>query len=238
MHSSDHDNLESATVPKIALWTRRDLARAAWTMTGMEISGFNAWWSTRAKAMAYVHWGCPPLILAIAAWNGARGRDSLASMPPEDGVAFEQWYGGLTFELIDEETGSENQTKVNARASLEVLTDVSGRSGDKFFFSPDVGRPVWRNDSLYTQYGEVLSSGAFVRMMPIDNSTCENYADWTEEYRHEIRQALERQRQLEEIEKTVRQAYRDTLVEQIRVKLPKEEFDAVYDQGFTHGRGY
>lgn len=103
---SDHDNLEYAMAPEIALWTRRDLARAAWAMTGMEISEFDHWWATRVKAMASARqdWGCPPLILAIAAWNGARGRDSLAAMPPDDGAAFEQWYGGLTFELTDEET--------------------------------------------------------------------------------------------------------------------------------------
>jgi hypothetical protein len=42
-------------------------------------------------------------------------------MPPDDGAAFEQWYGGLTFELIDEETVVENQTKADEHAALEVL---------------------------------------------------------------------------------------------------------------------
>ena len=102
--ASDRDNLEYAAAPEIALWTRRDLARAAWTMAGMEISGFDIWWPARVKAMCSGQWGCPPLILAIAAWNGARGRDSLVVMPPEDGAAFEQWYGGLSFEIIDETT--------------------------------------------------------------------------------------------------------------------------------------
>lgn len=97
---SDHDNLEYATAPEITFWTRRDLAREAWAMTGTEISGFDAWWLTRIKASTHQYWGCPPLILAIAAWNGARGRDSLAAMPPSDGAAFEQWYGGLTFEQV------------------------------------------------------------------------------------------------------------------------------------------
>lgn len=32
--SSDHDRLEYAAAPEIALWTRRDLARAAWAMPG------------------------------------------------------------------------------------------------------------------------------------------------------------------------------------------------------------
>lgn len=110
---SDHDNLEYATAPEIAFLTRRDLARAAWAMTGTEISRFDVWWQTRVKAMASARrdWGCPPLILAIAAWNGARGRDSLAAMPPDDGAAFEQWYGGLTFELTDEETVVEDRPR-------------------------------------------------------------------------------------------------------------------------------
>ena len=101
---SDRDNLEYATAPEILFWTRRDLARAAWVRTGMAIAGFDVWWSTRVKAMASsrLDWGCPPLILAIAAWNGARGRDSLAAMPPDDGAAFEQWYQRLVFELTEE----------------------------------------------------------------------------------------------------------------------------------------
>ena len=32
----DRDNLEYAAAPEIALWTRRDLARAAWTMAGIQ----------------------------------------------------------------------------------------------------------------------------------------------------------------------------------------------------------
>ena len=100
---SDRDSLEYATAPEIAFWTRRDLMRAAWAMTGAELSGFDAWRSTRVKAMTFGGWGqgCSPLVLAIAAWNGARGRDSLAAMPPDDGATFEQWYQGLVFELTD-----------------------------------------------------------------------------------------------------------------------------------------
>lgn len=84
-------------------WTRHDLARAAWVTTGAEVSRFDDWWATRIRATTSASWcNCPPLILAIAAWNGARGRDSLAAMPPDDGAAFEQWYYGLTFELTDD----------------------------------------------------------------------------------------------------------------------------------------
>jgi hypothetical protein len=129
--------------------------------------------------------------------------------------------------------------KINdeAGASRIEVVDESGRSGDKFFSSPDVGRLVRRDDLLYTQYGTVLSSDAFVRMMPVDNDAHENYADWTEEHRREVREAFERQCHLEEIEKAVRRAYRGALVEQARAKWATEEFEAVYDQGFAHGRG-
>jgi hypothetical protein len=124
------------------------------------------------------------------------------------------------------------------RPSRIVVVDEADRFGDKFFFSPDVGRLVQRGGSLYTQYGTVLSSNTIVRMMPVDYGAHENYADWTEEHRREVREAFERQGQLEEIEDTVRLAYRDALVEQARVKLTAEEFDAVYGQGFARGRGY
>ena len=86
--------------------TRHDLARAAWLMTGAGPSGFAGWWATRARASTSARYCCPPLILAIAAWNGARGRDSLATMPPDDGAAFEHWYYGLTFELTDEDNAA------------------------------------------------------------------------------------------------------------------------------------
>jgi hypothetical protein len=87
-------------------WTRHDLARAAWLMAGAAVSGFNSWWATRSRATTSTRWCCcPPLILAIAAWNGARGRDSLAAMPFDEGAAFEQWYYGLSFELTDEDDG-------------------------------------------------------------------------------------------------------------------------------------
>jgi hypothetical protein len=77
---------------EVASVQRRDLARAAWTQAGAEILDFDSWWATCAVALTSARWGCPPLILAIAAWNSARGRDRLITMPPVDGAAFETWY--------------------------------------------------------------------------------------------------------------------------------------------------
>ena len=98
-------------------WTRHDLARAAWLTAGTATAeaallsaAFEHWWSTRIRVSTGACWGCPPLILAVAAWNGARGRDSLAAMPPDDGAAFEQWYYGLAIELTD---GDETAQLVN-----------------------------------------------------------------------------------------------------------------------------
>ena len=101
--SSDQDSVEYAVAPEVTFWTRRDLARAAWEMAGAEASDFDTWCDSRIKVLVWDCWQTPPLILAIAAWNAAQGRDSLAAMPPEDGAAFEQWYQETAFELIDEE---------------------------------------------------------------------------------------------------------------------------------------
>ena len=74
---------------------RRALAIACWKEAGV-ITTFDAWWVSRARVVSDPRWQCPPLILAVAAWNGARGRDALVTMPPEDGYAFEKWYATLS----------------------------------------------------------------------------------------------------------------------------------------------
>jgi hypothetical protein len=79
---------------------------ARWTMANTEISAsasaFTAWCSTRVKAVVHSRWACPPLIIAIAAWNGAHGRDSLEALPPDEGAIFEPWYRDLVVEIINE----------------------------------------------------------------------------------------------------------------------------------------
>lgn len=65
-------------------------------------------------------------------------------------------------------------------------------------------------------------------MMPVANFE-ENYADWTEERRREVRGAFERRDRLEKIEEAARQVHGNRRVELARAKLTEEEFDAVYD---------
>lgn len=81
-------------------WTMRELAHAAWKKAGTGVSAsssaFDAWCSTRVRAAVHYHWHGSPLILAIAAWNGAHGRDSLASFPPEESAIFEPWFQDLS----------------------------------------------------------------------------------------------------------------------------------------------
>jgi hypothetical protein len=110
--------------------------------------------------------------------------------------------------------------------------------GDEFFFSPDIGHFVLRDGQMYTQYGEVVPSSAAVRLMPVPAGSHENYADWTEEHRHEVRKAFEKEAQQQKAAEQAESARRDALVEQARGKLTAEEFEAVYDQGFENGRGY
>ena len=112
------------------------------------------------------------------------------------------------------------------------------RSDDKFFWSPDAGRLVQRGAFLYNQYGEVIPAAVLwqIRTMSVSDGSHDNYADWTEEHRHEVHEAAARKFQFEESEQEVRLSRRKALVEQARLKLTKEEFDAVYDQGFGHGR--
>ncbi len=230
------------TIPEVVSLTRETLARTAWRKTGADASGFDAWWATRIKAVSTNwHGSFGPTLLAVAAWNGARGRDSLAPMPPDDGAAFESWYLGFQFRLILEPGPTPESSLVARPPSIEVedRQDRQGRSGDQFFFSPDVGRLVRRDGFLYTQYGQVLpTKTSFVRMMPVDPAKFENYADWTEAHRRQVLEAYERQWRLEEIEETIHDAYQDQLANQARTKLTDEEFGAVYGQGVRDGRGY
>ena len=85
-------------------WTPRQLAHAAWKMAGTCISSsnaaFDAWCSTRVKAAMHNSACCPSLIIAIAAWNGAHGRDSLVAFPPNESAIFEPWFVGLAVEIV------------------------------------------------------------------------------------------------------------------------------------------
>lgn len=98
-------------LPPRASWTRRDLAFAAWVTSADRTGGsrgalaktlfvtgtkaaFDTWWETRAKVLTAAEYGCPPVVFAIAAWNGARGRDSMVAMPSDDGAVFEKWFAG------------------------------------------------------------------------------------------------------------------------------------------------
>ena len=111
------------------------------------------------------------------------------------------------------------------------------RSEDQFFWSPDVGQAVQRGDFMYTQYGEVIPSNAWVRMMPTAaHCIIENYADWSEARRLEAREAHAAQAQAWEAKEAARVAQRDVLVEQARAKLTAEEFNAVYGKGCEDGR--
>jgi hypothetical protein len=103
---------ETYELPPRESWTRRDLAYAAWEtsaqhtesrgqlakilfVTGTK-AAFDVWWEARAKVLTAEQYGCPPIVLAIAAWNAARGRDSMVAMPAEDGAAFEKWFAAPT----------------------------------------------------------------------------------------------------------------------------------------------
>jgi len=123
------------------------------------------------------------------------------------------------------------------RHKIEVV-DGSVQSDDEFLFSPDIGKLVRRDGYMYTEYGEVAPYSPWVRLMSVPAGSHENYADWSEEYRRAVREvyaAEDRKRKTVEAEDRAR---RDALVEQARVKLTKEEFDAVFDSGVEGGRGY
>lgn len=116
------------------------------------------------------------------------------------------------------------------------MTDKS--NDDRFYFSPDVGRLVCRGDFLYTEYGEVLPINALVRLLMVGDRTprFENYADWGEEHRVAVHKACQAEARKAEAAKAEQRAQREVLVEQARVKLTAEEFDAVYDKGHEDGR--
>lgn len=100
-------------------------------------------------------------------------------------------------------------------------------SKDRFYFSPDAGRLVERGGKYYTEYGLVMPSSAHIRMMPIDNVE-ENYADWSDAKRREVRRAVEAEIKAEEAERSRRIAERDSLAEVAKSKLTEAEYDAVY----------
>ena len=77
-----------------------------------------------------------------------------------------------------------------------------------------------------------------MRLMPttVDRIT-ENYADWSEARRLEVREANAAQGRAWEAKEAARVAQREVLVEQARAKLTAEEFDAVYGMGCDDGRG-
>lgn len=120
---------------------------------------------------------------------------------------------------------------------------------DTFFVSTDIGRVVVRGDHMYTEYGEVLPSNAAVRLMPVSADNHENYANWSEDYRHEVRKKAQQEekrrraflkksadeyRQKQEAEQK-ESSRKKALVEQARSKLTPEEFKAVYDEGYDEG---
>jgi hypothetical protein len=107
---------------------------------------------------------------------------------------------------------------------------------DQFFFSPDVGRLVQRGGRMYTEHGAVFPSDAWVRLMPVDAGSYENYANWSDEHRRGVLEAYEESVRQAKAAEEKRRAHRDTLVAQARDKLTVEEFEAVYDNGFEDGR--
>jgi hypothetical protein len=129
--------------------------------------------------------------------------------------------------------GGENVMKDN-KHRIEVV-EAPDRSNDEFFYGPGVGQAVRRGDFLYTRYGDVLPRNAVVRMLPC-STVDENYADWSEEYRRAVRAAYAMEDQKMKAEEAAKRAEREALVEQARVKLTTEEFEAVYDAGFEDGR--
>jgi Arc/MetJ-type ribon-helix-helix transcriptional regulator len=125
--------------------------------------------------------------------------------------------------------------KHHESSTIEVI-EGSDRSNDRFYFSPDVGRLVWRGDFLYTEYGEVIPSNALVRLMPSAHEQFDNYADWSETYRTAIREAFQAEARKAEAVRAEERAQRELLVDRARHKLTDEEFQAVYAKGYEDGR--
>ncbi len=117
--------------------------------------------------------------------------------------------------------------------------EVTDRSGDEFFYGPDVGQAVRRGGFLYTKYGEVLPGNAPVRMLSCNSDGVdENYADWSEKYRTAVREAYAAEDRKIKTAETARREQRNVLVELARGKLTEDEFDAVYWTGRDDERGF
>jgi hypothetical protein len=97
---------------------------------------------------------------------------------------------------------------------------------DQFGYSPDIGSYVKRNGKIYTEYGAVYSDSFLIRSA-LCSSISENYADWTEEHRAEVKAAFEKKWEEEKNKKDVEKASHQKLIEQAKTKLTEDEFWAV-----------
>lgn len=104
--------------------------------------------------------------------------------------------------------------------------------GDQFGWSPDVGRFVRREDTIYTEHGHTYVDGdgyAFRvgSMSDTPPTDGENYADWSESKREEVI-AMNRARTEKYEEEEAREVKkRNALVEQAKAKLTPEEYEAI-----------
>jgi ligand-binding sensor domain-containing protein len=99
--------------------------------------------------------------------------------------------------------------------------------GDKFYFSPDVGRIVLRGKTFYAADGRTYKSSATIRMMQYDEFD-ENYADWTDEKRAQVLAESMRKERDERDRQDAELRQREVLRESARGKLTIEEYDAVW----------
>ena len=99
-------------------------------------------------------------------------------------------------------------------------------SGDRFYFSPDIGHLVWRGEFFYTEHGFIERDTIVIRMIPIDGFV-PNYADWSNEERTTVRLAFEAEQKKYKAREKRQRKRRARLVEQARAKLTEAEFAAV-----------
>jgi hypothetical protein len=103
--------------------------------------------------------------------------------------------------------------------------------GDIFGFSPDAGGAVIRGGVMYTEHGVVIPNWreTFIRWMPYSAqpSGTENYADWTDEHRQEVRSHAQALYDRQEEKKAAETRARQKIVDRAKAKLTEEEFDAI-----------
>ena len=105
-------------------------------------------------------------------------------------------------------------------------------------WSPDGGR-FWRKDGkLYWSDGEITDDGGIMREMPtmpgVDYSHYENYSEWSDEKRAEVKAKLAAERaELARLEKLEEDEIKALCIS-AKAKLTKEEYDAIQWSRYSH----